>query len=248
MALTDGLISYWRLDESSGSRADSHGGNALAENGGVGSAAGKIGSAADFDGANDYLSRADNADLSTGNIDFTLQAWVQLGSKSAGRAIVSKLNSSGTSSEYTLLYDSADDRFEFRITGNGVAWQGTVTANAFGSPSAGTWYLLHAWHDSVNDEIGIAVNAGTPDTASYASGGTDTASPFNVGSYGGGAGDFFDGLIDEVAFWKRVLSGAERAELYNSGSGLAYPFTAGAGPARPRRPRAVLEPAFEYSW
>src|SRR5262245_39117478 len=137
MALTDGLISYWRLDEASGSRADSHGGNALTENGGVGSAAGKISGAADFDGSNDYLSRADNADLSTGDIDFTVQAWVNPGSKTALRPIVGKLNGAGTVAEYLLLYSSSSDRFELRITGNGFAWQATLAANTFGSPSTG---------------------------------------------------------------------------------------------------------------
>jgi len=33
---------------------------------------------------------------------------------------------------------------------------------------------------------------------------------------------FFDGLIEEVAFYKRVLTAAERTWLYNSGAGRAY--------------------------
>jgi len=35
----------------------------------------------------------------------------------------------------------------------------------------------------------------------------------------------FDGRIDEFAFWNRTLATSEIVELYNSGAGLAYPFT-----------------------
>jgi hypothetical protein len=34
----------------------------------------------------------------------------------------------------------------------------------------------------------------------------------------------FDGLIDEVGIWSRVLTAAEIAILYNGGSGITFPF------------------------
>jgi hypothetical protein len=34
----------------------------------------------------------------------------------------------------------------------------------------------------------------------------------------------FTGSIDEVGFWNRALTSAERASIYNSGTGKAYPF------------------------
>lgn len=37
----------------------------------------------------------------------------------------------------------------------------------------------------------------------------------------------FTGNIDEVGFWNEELGATEAAELYNSGAGLAYPFSAG---------------------
>ena len=39
----------------------------------------------------------------------------------------------------------------------------------------------------------------------------------------------YNGLIDEVGFWHKVLSQSEVTSLYNSGAGLAYPFSASAG-------------------
>lgn len=36
------------------------------------------------------------------------------------------------------------------------------------------------------------------------------------------AGDFFDGDIDQLAFWSRQLDTTDRSAVYNSGDGLAY--------------------------
>ena len=74
-----GLIAYWTLDEASGTRVDAHGNNDLSDNNTVTSTTGKVGDAAAFATANsEYLSRADNADLSVGNIDFTFDLWLNL--------------------------------------------------------------------------------------------------------------------------------------------------------------------------
>ena len=75
--LTDGLVSCWDLDEASGTRYDAYGTNDLTDYNTVGQAAGVNGYAGSFISANsEYLAHSDNADLSTGNIDFTVMAWV----------------------------------------------------------------------------------------------------------------------------------------------------------------------------
>ena len=73
MALTDSLISYWKLDEASGNATDSHGTNTLTDTNTVTSVAGKINTARYFTNANtEFFTLADNASLSTGDIDFTI--------------------------------------------------------------------------------------------------------------------------------------------------------------------------------
>lgn len=230
MALTDSLISYWALDEASGNRADSHGSNTLTDGNSVGSGAGKIGTAADFEsGSTDYLFRNDNADLSTGDVDWSLQAWVNLESKPANLMVIAGKHDGATvaGSEYLLYWDNTVDRFRLAVYGPAGA-TATVTASTFGAPSTGTWYLIHVWHDATANEIGIAVNAGSADTASFSAGCNDTAANLILGTLEGGS-LWYDGLIDEVGFWKRVLTSGERTQLYNGGSGLAYPFAAGGG-------------------
>ena len=79
MSLLTDLVSYWKLDEASGDALDSHGTNNLTVNGSIGTAAGKIGSARDLEssGSDQYFSLADNASLSTGDIDFSVAGWVK---------------------------------------------------------------------------------------------------------------------------------------------------------------------------
>lgn len=229
MALTDNLVCYWRLEEASGSRADEVGGRTLTDNNTVTSATGKQGSAAQFVRANsEYLSAASHASLSPGDTDFTLQAWVYLDSKPSGSQmrVIDKYQVGFK--EYTLLYYQSGDRFELVVSANGSSDSAYVDANTFGAPSTGTWYLIHAWHDSVNNQIGIAVNAGTADTASHSGGVYNSAAAFEIGR-NATSGYHWDGRIDEVALWSRVLTGSERTQLYNGGSGLAYGDLAGGG-------------------
>lgn len=232
-SLLTGCKAYWKLDEASGTRVDSHSTNDLTDNATVTQATGKISDAAQFTAANsEYLSLADNAALSVGDIDFTFACWVYLDSVGF-RTVLSKESSSGTR-EYILWYDStgavATNRFHWQVQ-DAAANSGGVTANNFGAASTGTWYFIVCWHDSVNNQVGISVNNGTPDTASYSNGSFDSGTDFNIGREANGS-RYWDGRIDEVGFWKRVLTAAERTYLYGGGAGLAFPLTLPTAQAR----------------
>lgn len=226
MALTDSLISYWKMDEASGNALDAHSTNDLTDTNTVGSAAGKISNARDFEADNsEYFVRASNASLTTGDIDFSFQAWVQLESKTAKRQAITKGGISDY--EYGLAYANGSDRFVFEVNSTSSGFSVTsITANNFGSPSTATWYHIICWHDATNNQIGIAVNDGTANTSAYSSGVGTNATDFRIGAYSDFS-EYWDGLIDEVGFWKRVLTSGERTQLYGGGAGLAYPFSGG---------------------
>lgn len=222
MSLLTNLVSAWELDEASGTRFDSHGSNDLTDNNTVGSGTGLVhGTAADFEADNsETLSHANNSSLQTGDIDFTFEAWVKaetLSSSSYPELLGMWSNADGQR-DYSLFYHSGHSRFGFAVTSDGFQSSAVgVEANNLGAPSTGTWYQVIGWHDAANNQLGIAVNAGTPDTLSHSAGvhaGTDT---FAVGGK-----RFWDGLIGPVRFWKRVLTSQERTDLYNGGAGLAY--------------------------
>lgn len=222
--LSDSLAAYWNMDEVSGSRFDSLGENHLTDHNTVGQATGKIVQAALFaSSSSEYLSLADNASLSTGDIDFTLSAWVYLNSKSANMFIVSKGPDATTGREYTLFYNQSIDRLRFIVVNGSNS--AAVDANVFGSPSASTWYHILAWHDSVANTINISANGGSANSASYAFGAADTAGAFRIGGNSAVTpAAFWNGRIDEVGFWKRILTTEERAQVYNKGAGCSYPF------------------------
>lgn len=228
MALSDNLISYWKLDEASGTRNDSvvASANNLTDNNTVTQAAGKISNAAQFTIANsEYLSCVSNASLVTGDIDFTVACWVYLDAKTTRQTFVSK--SSGatpTTDEYYIDYSDATNRFRFVIGGTAYT---VATADVLGSPTAATWYYIIAWHDSVANTINIQVNNGSANSLSTGiKFPPTTANVFTIGRYSADTPLYMGGRIDEVGFWKRVLTTQEKTDLYNSGNGYTYPFAA----------------------
>lgn len=224
MALSDNLIFYLSLDEASGNAIDAHAANDFTDNNTVGSATGKVGNGRDFEKDNqEYFTIADNSEVATGDIDFTIQAWIKHESASAGGILGTWDGGGGTGREY-LLYTTGGTAY-FLVSSNGSSQSAFINTGSF---STGTWYLLHAWHDAAGNQIGLSVNAGTPTTSSYSSGVYNSGSTLDIGRSGGGP-EYFDGVIDEVAFWKRVLTSDERTELYNSGSGRDYSYITGGG-------------------
>lgn len=222
-SLLTSLVSYWKLDEASGTRVDSvvASGNDLTDNNTVTQAAGKISNAGQFTSANsETLSRADNASLSTGDIDFTVAGWVYGDTLPSGGGIIQKGNGAAAH-EFDLFFRGTGTAFAFRIA------NGTLLAqdNTIVPPSTGTWYFVVGWHDSVADTVNVQVNNNTAvSTATTGVAPTDTAAAFIIGRSVVST-VFWNGRIDEVGFWKRVLTATERTNLYNAGAGVTYPFT-----------------------
>ena len=215
------LIAWWTLNEESGTRADSHGSNTLADNNTVLYAAGKIGNAADFErSTSEYLSIADNAALSFADEDFTIGAWVKPESYNAQNAgIMGKYSIIGGDLEYELYYSAGAAKFKFIVSNDGTASAEAISTT--GSVATGSWHFVVGWHDSVNNEIGIQVSGGTDFTTAHTTGVNDGALNFNIGQRAGGL-NYWDGLVDEAFVYGRVLTSDERTWLYNSGSGRTY--------------------------
>lgn len=235
MALADNLVAYYSLDEASGNAVDAHSTYDLTENGTIGTATGKVSGARDFerDGSDDYFSHADDAAFSRGDTDFTFAFWVQFESLNNFARIFSK--TAGSNYEYGLyIRDPAfTGNYEFRWhCSDDGADEGTIlSSSTIGALSAATWYFVCVWHDSVNNQLGISVNAGTADTTSHTTGVYNGTAAFEIGREGAEASRYLDGLVDEFGLWGRVLTSDERTELYNSDSGRDYAYITGGGGA-----------------
>ncbi len=227
MALTDNLVAYYKLDEASGNATDALGANDLTNTNGVTAATGKVSGARSFAAASSqYLTHASNASFVTGDIDFTVAGWVNPTTTGSFPVIANKGWAGSGSTREWILYINGTPQFEFSVekadgSGSAAVQWGT-------GPSTSTWYHVVAWHDSVNNQLCIAVNNGTPVTSSYSAGVSTGTGAFQLGR-SEGQSIFWNGLIDEFGFWKRVLTSGERTSLYNGGNGFAYPFSSGAG-------------------
>lgn len=223
--LTTSLVSYWDLEEASGTRYDLHGSNNLTDNNTVTSATGKVGNAADFEASNsEYLSITDASQSGldiTGDLSFS--AWIKLESLTTGavHTICAKDNGAAERSYLFSVWDSGTNNWNLMLW----SWDsgsGGEIFNVTWSPSTATWYHVVMTYDVSASKAEFFVNGSSIGSETLTN--TDIYSgsgPFSIGGRGDGA-YLFDGVIDEVGIWSKVLTSTEITDLYNSGNGLPY--------------------------
>lgn len=209
--LATDLVAHWKLDEASGTRADSHGSFDLTDNNTVTSGAGLLGDAAEFVAANtEFLNRLsiDSTDLVLGDFDWTFALWVRAGSLSSASGLI------------TWGSPGVDMGLRAAATTGGISIR-TASGNhsASAAISTGTWALLVVWFDAANDLIWLQMNDGTAESFAQATV-ASAATEFRLGR--SEFSQMFDGRIDSVSVWRRLLDSSERSDLYNAGAGLNY--------------------------
>ena len=225
--LRTNLVSWWSLNEANGTRLDSHGTNHLTVSGSVAVAAANfqkitLGGAADFSGGK--LIKAAPHGLHSGDRNFTVAGWIWMDTKSANRTFACVATDAVTpgSQDWRLQYNAVSDRFRMYVNSSSGNW--SATANTFGIPNTSNWYLLVAYHDNTNNLIGISVNGGAFETGTGPTTNNNIGAEFALGM--AGSSEPHDGKMDEFAFWDRLLTASEVAQLYNNGSGIPYPKAA----------------------
>lgn len=221
MSLSDNLISYWAMEEASGNALDSHGSNDLTETSGtIGTTTGVQGNAREFVAADsEYFEITDNADLSVGDIAFTLAFWVNFTSSPSATQVLGKHDANNC--EYQVR------DLSFRVS-SGTGFANFTTVGSGVTISTGVWYFVRCWHDPTSNVIGIQVNNNSAQTAAHSAGSYDSGAPFQIGGWPA-YGVYVSAKIDEVGFWKRLLTSDEHTELYNSGAGRDYAYITGGG-------------------
>jgi hypothetical protein len=214
-SLLTGLVSYWNLDETSGTRFDSAGTNNLTDTGGVGSTIGIQGNAATGFGASTFLSNTSDITQITG--DWTIALWFRTGANvNTNQALVSRWGATSLDQEY-IVYVHVNS-FRFLVNAPSIVFIDLpVTAN--------TTYLGFAWHDATAGRIYVQLNDGgnTSDTVGVIN--TSAGNTFRVGQRGDTSLPWLGDWIDEIGIWGRVLTPAERTQICNGGAGITYPFS-----------------------
>lgn len=226
--LPTGLVSYWELEEASGTRVDSAASNDLTENNSVGTETGKQGEAAFLDSANsEWLSITDasQSGLDTGSSDVSISVWINLDSWDVGISPFFSKNyytngRRGTSWEIHGTA-SANTQFRFYISTTGSnAYSLVVTDTSVG---LNDWYHIVMTYDASAGAVEVFVNGSSVGTASNASATSiyDNGEPWEMGRNSQFSRDI-DGALDEFGIWTKILSSGEIADLYNSGAGIPY--------------------------
>lgn len=228
--LIDNLRAYYKCDESSGNLLDAHGSFNLTDVNTVGSAAGKINGGRDF-----RLAQSEQFVSSVTTIDdiitnaYTISVWIKI--TALGDYLTVLRNEAGLANSGFAL--------DITPTGNIRAFQHSgaldITTGAT-VLSTGVWHYVSAVYNGAT--LKVYLN-GVEDGSSLCTGNiTNSPANLEVGglNFEGSPLYHFNGVIDELGIWTRNLSVSELLQLYNSGNGLAYPFTV-PGDETPRRKR-----------
>jgi len=226
--LATNLVSYWELEEVSGTRTDSHGSNDLTDNNTVGTATGKIGEGADFElGNSEYLSitEASQSGLDlTGDHSFAFWYNPETLLSSGTQTFIDKWLGSGNQRAYLYRLDNtSNDGVGYQLSSTGsVESSGSLDLGT--TLSTGTFYHIAITYNTggvvtaylngvkVDEDTGVATSIFNSSSDVYI--GSDT-----------GTGSYMDGVLDETGVWSRTLTAGEVSNLYNSGSGLSYSST-----------------------
>lgn len=239
--LSNGLVGYWKMDESSWTNncsttsvtdATGNGLNGAAcpnSTGPTGGANGKFGYGALLDGSDDYISVADSSNkLSVGSGSHTVSAWVKT-STSANIIVYYAL--SGSSQEYMYVLSNGKVRYNVKDDSAnelaGGSFDSTSTVNN------GAWHLVTGVWDTANNIAYIYID-GKQD-ASTTSGASSIGTSATTGTkYIGrtpGGSSYFTGSMDEVRVYNRALSASDVSQLYSFAPGpIGYwKFDEGSG-------------------
>ncbi len=225
-------MAYWKLEEASGTRVDEVGSNDLTDRNTVTQGTGKHGNCASFAQANsEYLDIADNADMNANGTDFSVNFWIKPLNASEQSGLCGKYQQSAGPSEEWECYRTSTDLLA------GSTWDGSGGRNWFDSGTdtidEDVWSMVTLRFTLSSKNMCVQINDGTENNNVMTTAPQNSAHPFNIGRpVDGIAAGYLDGLIDSFGWWKRVLTDSEVTDLYASGSGLDYPFTASS--SRPR--------------
>jgi len=210
----EGIVSYWRFEEGVGTIAhdsvDINHGTLI--NGPTWST-GLVSKALQFDGVDDYVETS-HSPLDPAATDFTAEVWIKMASLASSDHddIIQQMDGAGTGRGWLYVSTINDNEIKSYL-GGAETTTGVV-------PIVGEWY--HVALTKSGTTIKIYVNGDLKVTS------TRTVEPANGALRFGkgkatGIHEQFNGTIDEIAIYNRVLTSEEIQQHYNSGlSGKGY--------------------------
>lgn len=228
MALIDNITRYFTNDENAANTTvvDSTGtenATASTNTANLFDASGKINSAFTFNGTTEYVDSNFDYVVDASN-PLSISFWFKTTSASADRLLGSLKEGGAVDPRIQIFMNIVANKIGFQIQGDGgtqISTSGSTTIND------DNYHHVLLVLTTTTQKLYLDGNA-TPEISETTNTGdvTLTGNDFFIGALNlrGSASDFFDGTIDEVGFWTEELTATNASELYNSGSGFAYPF------------------------
>ncbi len=222
--LWDGCQAYWKLDETSGTIvADSVGGNNGVATSITWNANGKNSYCASFNANTDKIVMGNNLVFERTQ-PWTFSMWVKRSEVTSSTYMLVSKSTSYTQG-YALYFTQYNDYLEFNVAGTSTKRFYGTTTNRFSGTT--NWYHIVWTYAGTSNYAGnhIYVN-GVEESFTGANQGTFdativTTAPFVLGNRNTESLGF-NGLMDEVGVWNRVLNEAEVKALYSNGNGKFY--------------------------
>lgn len=225
MALTDGLVAYYSLEGDATDETSTNDGSII---GSPSTVSGIQNNCLSLNGTSEYIATFEEGDLTTSR---SWNVWFKYSEATSGgeNIIGARGGTNATQVRIRVDYSIGDGQLYFYLRDTNGYYD---TYN-----SGETTYRDGAWHMAT-----ITWTSGT--TKFYVDGnqvgstgenvvgtiGLNTTTVIGAYNQTGSISGYFQGLIDEVGIWSKELSSSEVSELWNGGSGLAYPFSGGAPP------------------
>lgn len=218
-SLANGLALYYRFDDGTGTTASDSSSNSddgTLTNGPLWSSAGQIQGTIDFDGSDDFVQAETSSTLNLTNGNFTLAGWFNRDTFTADHTILAKrASTSASDTGYIVYIDDATDRLVFEAS-DGTDEYELQSSTTF--TSTGWHHFTVTWNDSSASDTKIYID-GALDTGSTTGTLSDidslsNSSEFRVGAESDGDNPF-DGKLDEIRLYSRMLSTDEISDLHN---------------------------------
>ncbi len=222
--IDNGLIGYWTFDEANGQYAFDASGNGNYARLGIGTSiefnSGKIGSALRFDNKKEDAIVAEGGDLINGLTAFTLSLWVKASKVNSERGFIFYRSPNDKDQVFAMRYDAKG----FKGGGKNVIKAAITTTSgtqiyesASGLQTTEWQHLALTWE--IGSKLKLHIN-GVLDQPTFNSNATEgkikNAKKLIIGRGAKDENGAWDGLIDDLRLYNRVLSPSEILNLVSS--------------------------------
>ncbi|MBI1833213.1 MAG: hypothetical protein HYR90_00080 [Candidatus Andersenbacteria bacterium] len=216
--INDGLIGYWKMDAGTGTTvvdSSGYGFNGTLTNsaGGWTSSAPSVNFtdpyALDFDGTDDYVDIADTDTLDVGpTADFTISGWFNRDTFTTMDTILAKKENTATTPGYLLYIHDTLDVLGFKVADGLTAYSVTSTSTF---TSTGWNHFVVVWDQDSSANTKMYINGvaeGTPSGTIGNVGDLSNSLSLRFGTESDD-GNPFDGKLDDIRIYNRVLTAQE---------------------------------------